>query len=168
MAKTTKPAARTAAAKKPASRKATDPKAAASAGVVPDNAIKAAMDEFAQLQRRAKLIGSKNLDTHFDADGNPQGAWAEVIAALDAWAKKHKVKLKTREHVSGGGTPGTPTPIVRVECPRQMSTTERFDWPGGGWTKVKTSCTLRRQTILTGRCVYSCASEVVGSAGGHL
>jgi hypothetical protein len=151
-----KPAAKTTAMKKPAASGTTQ------------SAVDAASKEFALLQRKAKLVGSKALDTHFDKDGNPQGAWAEVIAELDAWARKHKVKLSTREHVSGGGDPGAPVPTVRTACPRQMSSTERFDWPGGGWTKVKTSCTLRRQTILTGRCVYSCSSEVVGSAGGHL
>jgi hypothetical protein len=126
------------------------------------------MKEFAAFQRRAKLVGSKALDTHFDSNGNPQGAWAEVIAELDAWAKKHKVKLATREHVSGGGDPGEPVPRARTECPRTFSTTERFNWPGGGYTDVKTTCTLRRQTLLTGRCVYGCASEVTGAVGGHL
>lgn len=163
MAKTTKPATRKLPAKKPAAKRP-----AARSSVTSQSAVAAAMKEFEVIQRKAKLVGSKALDTHFDSNGNPQGAWAEVIAELDAWAKKHKVKLRTREHVRGGGDPGAPVPRVRIECPRQMSTTERFDYPGGGWTKVKTSCTLRRQTILTGRCVYSCASEVVGSVGGHL
>ncbi|MCB1503256.1 MAG: hypothetical protein KDK07_26350 [Bauldia sp.] len=163
MATTTKPAAR-----KPAAKKAVATKPASGAGATSKAAVAAAMKEFALIQRKAKLVGSKALDTHFDSDGNPQGAWAEVIAELDAWAKKHKVKLSTREHVTGGGDPGAPTPRVRSECPRTMSTTERFNWPGGGYTDVRTTCTLRRRAVLTGRCVYSCASEVTGAVGGHL
>jgi hypothetical protein len=163
MAKTTKPAARKPTAKKPAAAKP-----AARPGTTSSAAVAAAMKEFALIQRKAKLVGSKALDTHFDSNGNPQGAWAEVIAELDAWAKKHKVKLATREHVAGGRDPGAPTPRARAECPRTFSTTERFDWPGGGYTDVKTTCTLRRRTILTGRCVYGCASEVTDAVGGHL
>jgi hypothetical protein len=162
MAKTTKPAARKPAAKKPA---ATKP--AARSGATSQAAVAAAMKEFAAIQRKAKLVGSKGLDTHFDSKGDPQGAWAEVIAELDAWARKHKVKLATREQITGGGDPGAPTPRARRECPRTFSSTERFDWPGGGHTTVKTTCNLRRQTLL-GRCVYGCASEVTEAVGGHL
>ena len=157
MAKTTKPAARKPAAKKPAAKK---PAArTASRAAVASGAQKS---EFDAIQKKAKALGAKLTEADFDRDGNPVGAWAALLAELDAWARKYKVKFRTTAQVSGGGVPGEPAPRSHTSCPGTMSTTERTDFVGGGHITIKTTCNLRRQTILTGRCVYSCAGEIVG------
>lgn len=147
-----KPAAKVSTAKKPTARSAAKPAASA-------NSQKS---DFDAIQRKARALGAKLTPADFDKDGNPVGAWAAMLAELDAWAKKYKVKFRTTEVVTPAGEPGTPTPRTRGTCLGTMSTTERTDWVGGGHITIKTTCTLRRQTILTGRCVYSCVGEILG------
>lgn len=162
MAKTIKPAARSAAAKKPAAPVAAKkPTARAAAAPAADEGDRA--KEFAAIQRKAKSVGAKAGVAHFDADGNPQGEWAAVLAQLDAWAKKYKVRFRTTEHVTGGDREG-PTPRTHSACLTTITSTDRTDFVGGGHITIKTTCNLRRQTLITGRCVYSCVGEIVGMA----
>lgn len=117
--------------------------------------------EFETIQRKAKLLSAKLGPEHFDKDGNAAGAWADVLAELDAWAKTYKVKFRTTERISGGeagGGAGEPTPRSS-SCPGTTSSTERTDFVGGGHITIKTTCNLRRRTLL-GRCVYSCVGEI--------
>lgn len=118
--------------------------------------------EFDSIRRRASALARQLTTDDFDEDGNAKGAWAEMLAELDAWAKQHKLKLVTREFdqraqagASSGGTARSHT-----TCPGTMTSTETVGFMDGSSIKIKHSCTLRRTTLL-GRCVYSCVSELV-------
>jgi hypothetical protein len=130
-------------------------------GTVAKDARKSAFDA---IQQKAKRLSAKLGEADFDRDGNPIGPWAEMLAELDAWAKKYGVQFRTTEHVSGGGKgqgAGGATPRSHNACPGKMTTTERTDWVEGGHITIETTWTLRRQTIITGRCVYSCVGTIV-------
>jgi len=123
-------------------------------------ATAARVKEFEAIQKKAKTVAGRSPGTHFDSQGNATGEWAAVLAELDAWAKKYKVRFRTTDHVPGGGDPGA-TPRA-ADCPRTFSQTDRTDWVGGGHITIKTTCNLRRQSRLTGRCIYSCVGEILG------
>lgn len=161
MAKTTKPAAGATAAKKPASptKPATRKPAAAPAAKVKDPL----RTELAAIQKKAKALAPSLTAASLDKDGNPTGAWAEMVAELEAWAKKYKVKLREVERDSGGGDPDDGrTPRTMGMCLGTHSSTERIDFVGGSHITVTTTCTFKRRTILTGRCVYKCVADIVG------
>ena len=118
--------------------------------------------DYDAIARRAEALGKKLKPEDFDKKGNPVGPWAKVVADLDAWAKKYKVKLKTEEHdhaaprSAPGGAAGTPTPTGGY-CPGTTTSTEVIENMDGSKFTFKHECTLRRKTLL-GRCVYSCTS----------
>ena len=116
--------------------------------------------DYDAIARRAEALGKKLKPEDFDKKGNPVGPWAKVVADLDAWAKKYKVKLKTEEHDHGqpGGAGGTPKPMIGGGfCPGRTTSTEVIDNMDGSKFTFNHECTLRRKTLL-GRCVYSCTS----------
>jgi hypothetical protein len=150
----TKPAAGKAAATKPASR------AGASAKTAKDDTRR---QELAAIQKKAKSLSASLTADSLDKDGNPTGAWAAMLAELEAWSKKHKVKLREVEYDSVGGAPGGDrVPRTSGMCLGTHSVTERTDFVGGGHITIKTTCTFKRRTILTGRCVYKCVADIVG------
>jgi hypothetical protein len=168
LAKTTKPAAGATAAKKPASatkpaKPATRKPAAAPAAKAATKAKDPLRTELAAIQRKAKALSPSLTAASLDKDGNPTGAWAEMVAELEAWAKKYKVKLREVERDSGGGDPDDGrTPRTMGMCLGTHSSTERIDFVGGSHITVTTTCTFKRRTILTGRCVYKCVADIVG------
>lgn len=117
---------------------------------------------FRAIQKRAAALNGKLTDADFDAKGNPTGKMAKVIADLEAWAKKNKVKLETHEHVHGGdagGTvPGGATPIAQHVCPATTTGTDVFDLQNGGKYTFDYTCTLKRKGLF-GRCIYRCTSS---------
>jgi hypothetical protein len=160
MATTPKAAARKPAATKPASKKPAARKPAARAAAAAS--VETQRRELAAIKRRAKALSASLTADSLDADGNPTGAWKEMLAELDAWAKRHKVKLKTIERDSAEGVAGDRVPRSQGMCLGTHSVTERTDFVGGGHITITTTCTFKRRTILTGRCVYSCVAEIVG------
>ncbi|HET7716952.1 MAG TPA: hypothetical protein VFK86_15120 [Bauldia sp.] len=118
--------------------------------------------EFEAIQKKAKALSATFGESDLDRDGNPIGAWATMLAELDAWAKKHGVKFRTREY-DGGGSTGEASSVRAVHaCPGTISQTERTDFVGGGHITIKTTCTFRRRTLITRKCVYSCVGEILG------
>jgi hypothetical protein len=125
--------------------------------------------EFEAIRSRAKALSAGLKRTDFDSDGNPvPGPWASMLADLDAWARKHKVKLETHEHdhapaaggaaPAGGDAPAGVTPYgYGGDCPGSFTKTERKKVYGTDYI-YNYSCTLKRQTVL-GRCVYNCALD---------
>lgn len=163
MATTPKAAARGPAAKKPVAKTppAKKPTARRTArAAAPDSGLR--KREFDAIQRKTKALSATFSDADLDGDGNPTGAWADMLAELDAWAKKHRVRFKTTEVASGGGASGEPTPRTLHACPGTISQTERTDFVGGGHITIKTTCTFRRRTLITRQCVYSCVGEILG------
>ena len=157
MARTAKPAAGASAVKKPASTKPAARGAGKSAAPAPGRT-----EEFNAIIRKAKLRGRKGSEGYFDADGNAAGPWADMLAELDGWAKRNKVRLSTREVDSGGGAlPGGATPRSHTVCPTTTSSTERIDFVGGGHITILHTCTLRRQRLISGKCVFSCVGEIL-------
>ena len=116
---------------------------------------------FRAIQKRAEALNGKLTDADFDAKGNPTGKMAKVIADLEAWAKKNKIKLETHEHVHGGDAGGAPpagaTPYGHA-CPATTTGTDVFDLQNGGKYTFTYTCTLKRKGLF-GRCIYRCASS---------
>lgn len=160
-----KPARKAAAARKPApkaAKKATAKKAARKAPKLPPKWSAAAKSEFDAIQARVTALSAGLKREDFAEDGTPRpGPWATMLADLHAWAKKHKVKLESHEHVhkpdkgaAGGGVGGATPYVYGGSCPGSFTKTETKKHYG--YTYVYTyKCTLRRQTWL-GRCVYDC------------
>jgi hypothetical protein len=118
--------------------------------------------EFEKITAQSNRLGQQLKAEDFDKEGNPVGAWAKVLNELDAWVAKYKVDLKTTEHESGKTRSAKPAgkPETRASaCPGTTTATETVQVNGGSFT-IKTTCHLRRQTLL-GRCVFSCASVIV-------
>lgn len=165
MATKPKAAARGPAASKPASGKAAvkPPSRAAATGKAALAKDDARRQELAAIQRKAKALSGSLTADSLDKDGNPTGAWAAMLAELDAWARKYKVRLREVERDSAGGDPDDGrTPRSVGMCLGTHSVTERTDFVGGGHITIKTTCTFKRRTILTGRCVYKCVADIVG------
>lgn len=161
MAKTTTPAARKPAAKTPAARKPVATRAASPAAATAD--LKTRRSELAAIQKKAKALSATLTADSLDKDGNPTGAWAAMLAELESWAKRHKVKLREVERDGRGGDPNDDrTPRTSGMCLGTHSVTERTDFVGGGHITITTTCTFKRRTILTGRCVYKCVADIVG------
>lgn len=159
-----KPARKPSAARKPAP-KAAAKKAARKAPKLPPKWSAAAKSEFDAIQARVRALSAGLKREDFEEDGTPRpGPWATMLADLHAWAKKHKIKLESHEHVhkpdkaAPGGAAGGATPYVYGgSCPGSFTKTETKKHYG--YTYVYTyNCTLRRQTWL-GRCVYDCTGS---------
>lgn len=164
LAKSTKPAAGAAVAKKPVASKPTAArKAAAGPAKTAADGKDAQRTELAAIQKKAKALSASLTAGSLDKDGNPTGAWAEMLAELEGWSKRHKVKLRTVEVDPAGSAPGGDrTPRSQGMCLGTHSITERIDFVGGSHITIKTTCTFKRRTILTGRCVYSCVADIIG------
>jgi hypothetical protein len=114
----------------------------------------AQLRDYKAIQGRAERLGKTLTDADFDAQGKPIDAdWSRLLAELDAWAAKYRVRLTTQEHEHGTGGP---VPLQAGGCPGSFETEHTYLFTLSG-RKVYhyTACTLRRRTLL-GRCVYSC------------
>lgn len=113
--------------------------------------------EYQAIRKRAVALSGKLTDADFDPKGNPVGRWAKIVGDLEAWAKKHKVKLETHEHDhgTGGATAGGATPYAGTYCPATTTSTETFDLMNGGKYTFNYDCTLKRKGLF-GRCIYKC------------
>jgi hypothetical protein len=116
--------------------------------------------EFAAIERRARAFMVREHPDMFDADGNVVDAtWLRILADLDAWAARHKVRMKETERDRDPPVPEGIAPIILARCPSQTMTTEHIRGTGGdpGFT-IETSCYLKRRGLFN-RCVYNCYTQ---------
>ena len=116
--------------------------------------------DYEFINGRSRALGKRLKRDDFDKDGNAVGEWAKVLAELDAWAAKYKVKFRSTEHETGGGPSASgATPRTHTVCPGTTTSTETTNFEGGGHITIVNTCHLRRQTWL-GRCVFDCVGEI--------
>jgi hypothetical protein len=135
-----------AAARQP--RRASCPVAAKSCGPPPLRR-RAATTRPAAIQKRSRSSEAGVAD----ADGNPQGEGQRC------WPSSMRAKKAAPPSTSPAEPRGrrTPTPPA---WPRSPAPTGRTG--SAAAITIKTTCNLRRQTLITGRCVYSCVGEILG------